>query len=292
MEQQLTKDEKPLTVAEKVIKRLSIQEKSLSKADMVSFKAPIFNDAFNGGFKNGNLYLICGPPSVGKTTLLVSIAANLSIRRSPNFNVGVITLDITPERWIQRTIANTSDIPLEKISTGILSNEMLMQITNDYYVKCLNELYFNDSCCMNINEIEILISTWIQQHKMNIIFIDAIEFIQPLINELTTKCLADWTRKLKEIATSLNVPIILSTTLNENGEDLPLKQLRKLGAIEENMDVIIFMNRPAFYQSCKGETNFRMLKNNNGSLSFFTLKAMLQNQGFEEIVDEKINETI
>ncbi len=291
-ERAIKKNENILAVVEKVIGRLSVRETILPKTDLVSYEESVFKDSLNGGFKKGDLYLICGTMAIGKTAVLVNMAVDLAIKKSPNFNVvGVITLDITPEKWMQRIIANVGDISLAHISNGILRVDELEKISTSSFINSLSRIYFNDTCCMDFLATENLIKKWVLHDKMEIIFIDGIEFIQSKKDDVATKNLADWTRKLKEIASALNIPIVLSISIEENNKNpsISSKPLRNCGALEENVDVIILMLRPKFFQSCKGEIHFTMLKNNNGSLYFLKLKALMLYQRFEKIIDDEVS---
>lgn len=197
-------------------------------------------DALINGLSNGDLIVISGRPSMGKTSLAVNIAYNLL--RDFNLGTCIFSLEMSKLQILQKLISIASTIPSEIIKSGHINYiqwELIQHICN----KLLrSQLYINDKSNISIDYIyrttKLIIS---EKFNIKLIIIDYLQLIQ--INnsdyENRTQELSYITRQLKIIAKNLNLPVIILSQLNRNIETRLnkkplLSDLRESGCIDIN----------------------------------------------------------
>ena len=171
------------------------------------------------GLPNGDLIVIAGRPSMGKTSFVTNIAYN--ILQKSKARLCIFTLEMTKMQILHKLISVGSTIPVNDILYGHINiNEWrLIQYICDNLLKA--RIYINDIASISIDEI-IYISKFIIKGEdcKSIIIIDYLQLIQAnnLKVESRAQELSYITRQLKILAQNLNVPVIILSQLNRNIE--------------------------------------------------------------------------
>jgi replicative DNA helicase len=198
--------------------------------------------------------------------------------------LGIITLNISEERFIARVLSNVSRVLLESILRGKLQEEDRQKLKYAINVDDFNRIELAAPGYMNIDELITICNTWVSEKNVQIIFIDYLHLIS--VNGMHDNDLKIFTisKALKKLSIDLHIPIIITVPITSNKSFTDLKDLRKIGAIETFADVIIFINSQVHNidntEKYNREIILSIQKNNTGLLDNMKVRAALHVQKF------------
>lgn len=201
-------------------------------------------DNMLSGFQPSEFIVIGARPSVGKTALALSMAANISIRQ--NRSVGFFTLEMSRMALMQRLVASEARISSQVIRTGMLKPADFNNLTTAAGLIYEAPLYISDIPNIKLLDLRAQARRMRSHHQVEIIFIDYLTLIQAENQELPRhEQIAEISRSLKALARELNIPVVaLSQVRRETeGKTPTLADLRESGSIEQDADVVIFLHR-------------------------------------------------
>nr|YP_009296110.1 replication helicase subunit [Schizymenia dubyi]AOM65045.1 replication helicase subunit [Schizymenia dubyi] len=194
-------------------------------------------DQITGGLSNGDLIVLAGRPSTGKTSLAINIAYNVS--NLMKIGICIFSLEMSKMQILQKLISIASSIPSQHLIFKTLNNQEWTEIQNICKDLLSSHMYINDSSNMSIDYIEYTARILKKETQhVELIIIDYLQLIH-LENKYTknrSQELSYITRKLKLLAQDLQVPVIVLSQLNRNIENRQNKQpilsdLRESGCI-------------------------------------------------------------
>ncbi|MCX7877741.1 MAG: replicative DNA helicase [Ignavibacteria bacterium] len=214
-------------------------------------------DKLTGGFQNSELIVIAGRPSHGKTALALNFARNAAVDHKKN--IGIFSIEMSLQEIAMRFICLESRVDLAKLKTGSLPESDWQKISKNtpkLVSKNLNILV-DDSSPLDILELRSKARRMKYQHNVDMIIIDYLQLMDVKQRGMERHLeIAQITRGLKQLAKELNIPVIALSQLSRKVEDRAgkekrpqLSDLRESGAIEQDADVVIFINRPEVYMS-------------------------------------------
>lgn len=263
-----------------------------NRADTSRLKTGFWDlDYYTGGFEAGNLYILAARPSMGKSSLMLNIAENIS----KYFPVFIISLEMSSENLAGRLIAQNSGISyLSLLSGRFENNENVLKAS--HYVRNL-KIFIDDSASLNIQEIKSRIRKIKLEKDIKVVFIDYLQKITAKA-ESRVREMGLIASELKAIAKELKIPVIAVSQLSRSVEQRQVKRpnlsdLRDSGEIEQEADVVIFIYRPEYYKldkfedgtESKGKAEIIIAKNRNGSVGDFRLEF---NQGLTRFENPKV----
>lgn len=201
-------------------------------------------DAMTSGFQNSELIIIGARPSVGKTALALTMAANVSIKE--RIPTAFFTLEMSDMALMQRLIASEARIESEKIRTGLLKPSdfhSLMEAAGRIYDA---PLYIVDMPNMKLLDLRAQARRLRAQQKIEIIFIDYLTLITSENYDIPRhEQIAEISRSLKSLARELDVPVVALSQVRRDAEGKrpTLSDLRESGSIEQDADVVMFLHR-------------------------------------------------
>lgn len=236
-----------------ILQQLENKIKNKGKIAGIESGIEMLDKALNG-FQKGNLYIIAGRPSMGKTSLLASMVNSIE----QTGRAGILSLEMTSGQMKQRVACIRAGIPYWKVDKGILKYPEFEAFAKA--LKDVKNVVIDDKGAQGKTEVFIKIRNMVKKHKCDIIFIDHIGLINTAeknVNQATAIGLL--TSGLKALAKELDVPIIALSQLSRGIESKESKRpscadLRDSGRIEEDADAVIFIYRPEYYlRKCKPE---------------------------------------
>ena len=257
-------------------------------------------DSKTNGLQNGDLIILAGRPSMGKTALAVNIAINASINNQ--YKVGIFSLEMTATQIVLRMISSISGIDFYRIRTGFIKeNEW-----NDNIIKTLDKLkhskiYIDDSSFMTSADIRTKARKMKLEKDVDIIIVDYLQLLQGKGKENRTQEISEISRSLKILAKELNVPIIALSQLNRGVELREDKRpvmadLRESGAIEQDADVVMFIYRDEVYNKNKdgnkGKAEIIISKQRNGPIGTVELQFTKEIATFRNLQKQEFTEKI
>jgi len=228
-----------------------------------------------GGFSQGELVIIGGRPSMGKTQLLI----NLSLNMAQEHPVLYFTFDLPKPTLVNRFLAAVSGIAAGNIIQQDLSAEQKgkLKVAGKTIAAC--NIFINDSCSNSVTQLKKMCEKHIRENGVKVIILDYLQLMSSAKYKNNREVEISYiSRELKNIARELDVCVIASSQMSRavemrTGEKKPhLSDLRESGAIEQDADKVIFIFRPEYYgmiedregNCTEGIVEIIMAKNRNG----------------------------
>jgi replicative DNA helicase len=248
-------------------------------------------DQKTAGLQPGDLIIIAGRPSMGKTSLALNIAEHVGMEAG--LPVAIFSMEMGAAQLTMRLLGSVGKLDQHKMRIGQLEDEDWPKLTNALGV--LNEapIFIDEGSALNSYEVRARARRLHrQQGKLGLIVIDYIQLMSSA-NEQSTENRAtevsEISRSLKALAKELNVPVVALSQLNRSVESRPDKRpmmsdLRESGAIEQDADVIMFIYRDEVYNpetAEKGVAEILLSKQRNGPTGTVKLTILGQYTRFE-----------
>ena len=277
-----------------------LQELSDRQNDIIGV-ATGFNDldTMTAGLQKGDLVIIAGRPSMGKTALALNIAACAATRN--RISTGILSMEMSKEQIMFRLIGSMGRVNQQSLRTGSLSDADWQRIT-----KALDELndaplFIDDAPALKPTEVRARARRLKREHDLGLFVVDYLQLMQSEgSNENRTTEISRISQSLKSLARELNVPVIALSQLNRSVEQRTDKRpmmsdLRESGAIEQDADVIIFIYREEFYDKetpKKGLAEIIIRKQRNGDTG--TVKLIFKGEftRFENYIREDFGDGV
>ena len=233
-------------------------------------------DQKTAGLQPGDLIIIAGRPSMGKTSLALNIAEHVGMEAG--LPVAIFSMEMGAAQLTMRLLGSVGKLDQHKMRIGQLEDEDWPKLTNALGV--LNEapIFIDEGSALNSYEVRARARRLHrQQGKLGLIVIDYIQLMSSAneqSNENRATEVSEISRSLKALAKELNVPVVALSQLNRSVESRPDKRpmmsdLRESGAIEQDADVIMFIYRDEVYNpetAEKGVAEILLSKQRNGQL--------------------------
>ncbi|XOV86028.1 MAG: replicative DNA helicase [Pseudomonadota bacterium] len=248
-------------------------------------------DDMTQGLQKGDLVVIAGRPSMGKTSLMMNMAENAVIRGEAP--VLVFSLEMPADSLILRMLSSLGNINQSKIRSGQLEDDDWPRLTSA--VTMLNDrpLFVDDTGGLSPNELRSRARRVAREYgQLGLIVVDYLQLMQvPGASENRATEISEISRMLKGIAKEFNCPLIAGSQLNRGLEQRHDKRpvmsdLRESGAIEQDADLIIAIYRDEVYHEDspdKGLAEAIILKQRNGPIGIRKLKFFGQYTKFEDL---------
>ena len=207
------------------------------------------------GFQKGDLIIVAGRPSMGKTSFAMNIAVNVLLNRDEKGAVLIFSLEMPGESLTTRMLSGMSRLNQQKVRSGMLKdNELKSLLQEGERLKNL-PLWIDDSSLLTPMELRAKARRLARQEEdgLSLIVIDYLQLMQlPTSAENRVNQISEISRALKSLAKELNVPVVALSQLNRAVEQRPnrrpvMSDLRDSGAIEQDADVILFLYREKAY---------------------------------------------
>ena len=256
-------------------------------------------DEITSGFQKGELVIIAGRPSMGKTALALSIMRNAAI--DFKVPVGMFSLEMANHQLAQRLLCAEGRVDSHLVRTGKLPKNQWKNLSLAVGSLAEAEIYLDDTPAITVLELRAKARRLKAEKNLGLIIIDYLQLMQgPRNIESRQQEISNISRSLKALAKELDIPVIalsqLSRAVEQRSEHRPqLSDLRESGAIEQDADVVIFLYRSWVYsreEEDKGRAQAIIAKQRNGpigtvNLSFIDRFARFESvSAFEELESE------
>jgi replicative DNA helicase len=230
-------------------------------------------DRMTAGLQPGDLVIVAGRPSMGKTTLALNIAENAAIAQ--NKAVAVFSMEMSREQLAFRMISSIGRVDQGHMRTGMFGDEDWARINGAIAQMKSAPLFIDDSGSLTPTEVRARARRLARERKdgLGLIVIDYLQLMQVAgTKENRATEISEISRSLKALAKELKVPVIALSQLNRSVEQRVDKKpvmsdLRESGAIEQDADVIILIYREEVYDPDtprKGIADIIIAKQRNG----------------------------
>ena len=204
-------------------------------------------DNMTSGLQAGELVVIAGRPSLGKTALALNIAAHAAIESCKI--VGVFSLEMSKESLVIRLLCSEARIDSHKLRTGFSNRDDWTRMTAALGRLSEAPLYIEDTPALSIMQIRAKARRLKAEKGLDLLIVDYLQLVSGQGRfENRTQEVSYISRSLKSIAKELKVPVLALSQLSRAPEQRPgqrpqLSDLRESGSIEQDADVVIFIFR-------------------------------------------------
>jgi replicative DNA helicase len=254
------------------------------------------------GLQNGDLIVVAGRPSMGKTSLAMNVAENVLLDSESNGSVLIFSLEMPGESLTTRLLSGMTKLNQQNVRSGMLKDDEL-RILFQQSEKLKNlPLWIDDSSILSPMELRAKARRLARTEKdgLSLIVVDYLQLMQlPLSSENRVNQISEISRSLKSLAKELNVPVIALSQLNRAVENRPNKRpimadLRDSGAIEQDADVILFIYRDEVYNEDSEHGNKAEIiigKQRNGPIGTVNLTFLKEFTRFENFSTDSFYES-
>lgn len=239
-------------------------------------------DHLLNGLKKGDLIYLGARPSMGKSALAMQIVLNLAEQGK---KVGVFSLEMQNAKLVRRMLVNQSRVHLRMIQDKKLGESEIKRLTNAASKLFQQNIALSDKAGQKATDILRKAKRHQKLHGMDVLVIDHFHLLKPSIKGSNYETRSFDSQLLKEIAKELNIPVICLCQLNRGLESraisdrMPiLSDLKETGSLEQDGDVIIFINREDYWH--KNEPDYTpthraevsVAKNRDGEIGNFEME--------------------
>ncbi len=249
-------------------------------------------DAMTSGLQPGDLVIVAGRPSMGKTAFALNIAENAAV--GLNLPVAIFSLEMPGEQLAMRLMSSLGRINAHRLRTGKLEDEDWPRLSSAVGMLAETAIYIDDTPSLTPLELRARSRRLKREHGLGLIVVDYLQLMQGAEGtENRATEISGITRSLKGLAKELNVPLVALSQLNRSLEQRPNKRpvmsdLRESGAIEQDADVIFFIYRDEVYNEDsedKGTAEIIIGKQRNGPIGKARLTYLGEYTRFENHAD-------
>ena len=258
-------------------------------------------DQMTHGLKPGEMVLIAARPSVGKTAFALNIAANVAINHGKK--VAIFSLEMPADLLAKRILCYISQVESNKMDTrGGLTQTEYKKLYNGYRALLASDIYIDDYSMNGPSDVLSKCRRLKREKGLDLVIIDYLQLMTASKNGRSAESrqveVSDMSRKMKIYAKELDCPIILLSQMSRGVEQRPdhtplLSDLRESGSIEQDADIVMFLNNPHKYNPAlpENEVILDVKKNRNGSIGEIKLDWNAPTTSFKECVDQNANVT-
>jgi replicative DNA helicase len=211
-------------------------------------------DALTNGFQDGDLIIVAGRPSMGKTSFALNIVEYASVELKKS--VGLFSVEMSKEALVLRMMSTRARISQQRIRAGRATEKEIQKLALSAGILNEAKIFIDDSPTLSSLEMRAKARRLKAQYDVDAIVVDYIQLMHSTGRfENRQQEMALISRSMKALSKELNIPVIAISQLSRlveqrGGSKRPqLSDLRESGAIEQDADLVMFVSRPEFYLS-------------------------------------------
>jgi replicative DNA helicase len=252
-------------------------------------------DKMTSGFQPGDLVIVAGRPSMGKTSFSLNVAENVAL--DTGLPVAVFSMEMSATQLAMRMIGSVGRLDQHKMRTGRLEDGDWVRLTTA--LGKLNDapIFIDEGAGLASFDVRARARRLHRQcGKLGLIVVDYLQLMSAPANrqsENRATEISEISRSLKALAKELDVPVVALSQLNRSVEQRPDKRpvmsdLRESGAIEQDADLILFIYRDEVYNAespDKGTAEIIIAKQRNGPIGRLKLTFLGEHTRFENFAN-------
>lgn len=250
-------------------------------------------DALTCGLQPGDMVVIAGRPSMGKTSLAMNIAEHAAIQNK--IPVGIFSLEMTADALGMRLVGSQARVNIRNVREGFIAEADYPKLTGAAGKISRSPIHIDATPGLSIMELRARARCMFNQFGIKLFVVDYLQLLHSTSRRAESNRqfeIAEISGGIKELAKQLNVPIMVLSQLNreiEKQKRVPgLSDLRESGAIEQDADLVGLLYKAANdEEDDTGETsdgipiNLRIAKQRNGPIGTIHLTFLKSFTRFE-----------
>ena len=237
-------------------------------------------DRMTGGFKDSDLIIVAGRPSMGKTALALNVTLHCALEAKKS--VAIFSLEMSKEQLTERLLTEQARIDVQRMHRGLLTEAEFDRVSNALGPLGEAQIYIDDTPVMDELTLMLKARQAKLRHKVDMIVVDYLQLMHGRSrgdDGNRVQEVSSISRAMKGLARELRVPVIAISQLSRAPEQRPdkrpiLSDLRESGSIEQDSDVVMFLYRPEYYKSDEkpGIAEVIVAKHRNGPTGTIELR--------------------
>ena len=259
-------------------------------------------DRATAGLHEGELIIIAARPGMGKTAFALNLATNAAMTTKKS--IAIFNLEMSAEMLVNRMISNVGQIENDKLKTGMLNDNDWKRYTEAMSELSETNIYIEDDASVTAPEIKAKCRRLASNpNGLGLVIIDYLQLVttggrvesrQVEVSEIS--------RAFKTMAMELKVPVIALAQLSRNAERRESNQprladLRESGSIEQDADLVMFLNRQDYFETKTQESTKNNIvpvdviiaKHRRGSTGLFQMVFELNKSSFKPFTNMEEN---
>ncbi len=210
---------------------------------------PTFRDLdyYLAGLQKGDMIVLAARTGCGKTSMALNLASSAAVQYDKS--VMVFSLEMPNEQLAQRILCGHAKVNQKNWRNGTLKDDEIDRLSESLNAFTGKRLFFDDTPGITIPEMRAKCRRLQAEHGLDLIVIDYLQLMRaPYHMESRQQEISEISRSLKALAKEMNVPVLALAQLSRLAErdtshGPQLSHLRESGAIEQDADVVLFINR-------------------------------------------------
>jgi replicative DNA helicase len=286
------------SILPKVVEKIDEMYHSDGKLTGISSGFKLLDD-MTSGLNAGDLIIIAGRPSMGKTTLAVNIAENAALGAGKS--TAIFSMEMSSESLTLRMISSLGRINQGHLRSGRLSEDDWPRIDSAMTQLSAAQIYVDETPALTPTEVRARARRLKRERGLDLIVVDYLQLMQVAgTKENRATEISEISRSLKALAKELKIPVIAVSQLNRGVEQRENKKpvmsdLRESGAIEQDSDMILLIYREDYYDkntTRKGIADINIAKQRNGPTGEIQLTFLGEYTKFENYAPESYGEGV
>ncbi len=234
-------------------------------------------DRMTTGLQAGDLAIVAGRPSMGKTSWVLNVAQTVTIELG--IPVGIFSLEMSKEQLVQRLLCAEGRVDAQRLRRGRLEANEMQRLAQAAGHLNTAPIWIDDSATGNVLEMKAKARRLKAETKdLGLVVVDYMQLMTGgARKENRVQEVSEISRGLKALARELEIPVIALSQLSRAPEQRTdrrpqLSDLRESGSIEQDADLVMFLYRPEYYHgptdkdgnSLEGKAELIVSKQRNG----------------------------
>jgi len=250
-------------------------------------------DERTAGLQEGELIIVAGRPSMGKTAFALNMAEHVAVKSG--IPVAIFSMEMGARQLAMRLLGSIARVDQHKMRTGRLNDEEWSKLSTAMGKLHDAPIFIDETGALNALELRTRARRVHRQcGKLGLVVVDYLQLMSASNqnqNENRATEISEISRSLKALAKELSVPVVALSQLNRaletRNEKRPMmSDLRESGAIEQDADVILFIYRDEVYfpdkPDAKGKAEVIIGKQRNGPIGTVNLTFLGEHTRFED----------
>lgn len=258
--------------ARNAIDRYIEREKRVQKGEKLGVPTGLNKlDDYTGGWAAQQLIILAARPAMGKSAFMIHMAKAAANHGVP---VVIFTLEMSSDSITDRIMVSEMSLKSDRFKKGRLADFEKPIMCNAVDRLSALPISIDETATISIQQIKARAKNLQRKGKCGIVFIDYLQLIDMRAKNSSYNReneVSQTSRSAKQLAKELNIPVVLLSQLSRNVESRTdktplLSDLRESGAIEQDADIVLFLNRPEYYDDDeeKGAGILRVAKQREG----------------------------
>ncbi|HET8549907.1 MAG TPA: replicative DNA helicase [Bryobacteraceae bacterium] len=249
-------------------------------------------DEKTAGLHGGELIILAGRPSMGKTALGLNIAQYIATNRHHPQTVAVFSLEMSKESLLTRMMCASARVDQQRFRAGYLNQDERSRLQNAAFELIQAPLFIDDTPGITLMDIHAKLRRLRAENGLGLVVIDYLQLMSSRGRaENRNQEVSAISRGLKLLSKELNVPFLVLSQLSRAPETRPgdhkpqMSDLRESGSIEQDADVVMFIYREEVYKpdrdDLRGQADLIIAKQRNGPIGTVKLVFLREYTKFE-----------